>query len=42
MSMAISKGDYIEDASFKVAPRTALDLESEINALMGEGALSEE
>lgn len=42
VSMTISKSDYIEDASSKAAPRTAQDLEAEINALMGGDILSEE
>lgn len=42
LSMAIRKDDYIEDASSKVAPKTAMTLEAEIDALLGEDDLSEE
>lgn len=42
LSMAISKEDNIEDASSKAAPKNALSLDAEIDALLGDDDLGEE
>ena len=40
--MAISKDDYIEDASSKAAPKSVMSLDAEIDALLGDDDLGEE
>ena len=40
-SEAISKDDYVDEVSSKVAPRSSATLEAEIDALLGEGAVEE-
>ena len=42
LSMAISKDDYIEDASSKAAPKSVMSLDAEIDALLGDDDLGEE
>ena len=39
LSMAITKDDYIEDASSKVAPKGASSLDAEIDAMLGDDVI---
>lgn len=42
LSMAISKDDYIEDASSMAAPKSVISLDAEIDTLLGDDDLGKE
>jgi hypothetical protein len=42
LSLAISKDDYIEDASSKAAPKGASSLDVEIDAMLGDNIVAED
>ena len=42
LSLAISKDDYVEDASSKAAPKGASSLDAEIDALLGDEVVAED